>query len=457
MEPLKIRELAFATNGECFNKAENITINGISTDSRKVKPGELFIPIVGESFDGHCFIGNAIKAGSAVVLSDRYLRGETIPYVKVKNTTKALLDIAGYYRSKFAIPAIAITGSSGKTTAKDMTAAVLGQTLCVLKNEGNFNNAIGLPNTIFGLNKDHEICVLEMGMNSFGEIRQLAEVVKPDIAIITNIGTAHIEFLKSKEGILKAKLEIIEFFRENNVLIINGDDDLLKSIKPDKRFSIIRFGLDRKNDIFAYDIKHIENRGTEFKVKAGSISEAFYIPIAGTHNVYNGLSAIAAGLYLGISLEKIKEGLREFKPPLMRMESIVLQNGMTLINDAYNANPESMRAAIETLHNMLCKGRKLLILGDMMELGEHTEKGHYEVGKYAAINRVDVLVTIGERSKRIKDGAIENGLEEVYHFENNREAKDKLMDILRPFDTVLIKGSRAIKLEEIVYYLRERG
>lgn len=456
MEPLKISELVFATSGETFNITENIIINGISTDSRKIKPGELFIPIIGESFDGHDFIGKAIESGSVVVLSHRYLKDEKIPYIKVKNTTDALLKIAKYYRSKFDIPAVAITGSSGKTTAKDMIAAVLGQSLNVLKNEGNYNNAIGLPNTIFNLNKNHEICVLEMGMNSFGEIRQLAEIVKPDIAIITNIGTAHIEFLKSREGILKAKLEIIEFFNKNNTLIINGDDELLKPIKNDK-FNVKRFGLDKKNDIYAYAVKQIENKGTEFSVQIHDVSETFFIPIMGTHNVYNGLSAIAAGVHLGISVEKIKAGLRGFKPPDMRMESFRLSNGMTIINDAYNANPESMKAAIETLHNMLCKSRKLLILGDMMELGEHTETGHYEVGKYAALSGINALITIGERSIRIEKGALENGLEEVYHFQNNEEAKNKIMDILKPLDTVLIKGSRSIKLEEIVYFLRERG
>jgi UDP-N-acetylmuramoyl-tripeptide--D-alanyl-D-alanine ligase len=455
MEPLKIAELVLATDGECLNMTGNINIDGICTDSRKIKPGELFIPIIGENFDGHDFIEYAIRAGSVAVLSDRYLKNEKIPYIKVKNTTKALLDIAGYYRTKFEIPAIAITGSSGKTTAKDMIAAVLGQSFNVLKNEGNFNNAIGLPGTIFNLNKNHEICVLEMGMNSFGEIRQLAKAVKPDIAVITNIGTAHIEFLKTQQGILKAKLEIIEFFNKNNTLIINGDDELLKSERFEK-FNVMRFGMDETNDIYAYAIKQTENKGTEFSVKIGDLVEKFFIPMMGIHNVYNGLSAITVGICLGMSLERIKSGLLGFKPPDMRMESIILDNGMTIINDAYNANPESMKAAIKTLHNMICKNRKLLILGDMMELGEYTEKGHYEVGKYAATNGIDALIAIGERSKKITEGAIENGLKEVYHFENNEKAKDELIDILKPSDTVLVKGSRSVKLEEIVYFLRER-
>jgi UDP-N-acetylmuramoyl-tripeptide--D-alanyl-D-alanine ligase len=455
MEPLRLSELAFATQGEIYNADIDFFITGISTDSRKTKPGDLFVPIIGENFDGHSFINKAADSGSIAVLTDRHLKNDELPYIKVENTSVALLKIAGHYRKKFNIPAIAITGSSGKTTAKDMIAAVLSQSLNVLKNEGNFNNTIGLPHTLFNLNKNHEICVLEMGMNSFGEIKQLVETVKPDIAIITNIGTAHIEFLKSREGILKAKLEIIEYFNEQNTLIINGDDELLKTIKSDT-FSVIHTGLDESNDIYAFDIKQIDNKGMEFTTVIDGIKESFFIPILGIHNVYNGLCAIAVGVCLGLPLEKIKKGLSGFKAPDMRMESFSLNNGMTIINDAYNANPESVKAAIITLKNIQNKDRKVLILGDMFELGDYTDNGHYEAGRHAALNGIDVLITIGVRTKMTEQGAAENGLKETHHFENNEEAKKCLGNILKPCDTVLIKGSRAAKLEEIVNFLRER-
>lgn len=456
MEPLRISELAHATHGKIYNADTDFFITGVSTDSRQIKPGDLFVPIIGESFDGHSFIDKAADSGSVAVLTDRHLKNDQLPYIKVENTSVALLKVAGYYRKKFNIPAIAITGSSGKTTAKDMIAAVLGQSLNVLKNEGNFNNTIGLPHTLFNLNKNHEICVLEMGMNSFGEIKQLAETVRPDIAIITNIGTAHIEFLESREGILKAKLEIIEFFNAHNTLIINGDDGLLRTIKSDT-FSIIRIGLDKSNDIYAFDIKQIDNKGIEFTAIIYGIKESFSIPILGMHNVYNGLCAIAVGVSLGLPLEKIKAGLSSFKPPDMRMESLTLNSGMTIINDAYNANPESVKAAIITLKNIQNKDRKVLILGDMFELGDYTDTGHYEVGRHAALSGIDTLITIGERTKMTEQGALESGITEAYHFENNEEAKRCLESILKPCDTVLIKGSRAAKLEEIVNFLRERG
>ncbi|MCK9218114.1 MAG: UDP-N-acetylmuramoyl-tripeptide--D-alanyl-D-alanine ligase, partial [Firmicutes bacterium] len=427
---------------------------GISTDSRTIGEGNLFIPIVGEKYDGHDFIGNAIKAGAIATLSDRSLKGKDIPYIKVKDTEDALINIAKYYRTKFDIPAIAITGSSGKTTTKEMVAAVLSQSFNVLKNEGNYNNTIGLPHAIFKLNKDHDICVMEMGMNSFGEISKLASIVKPDLALVTNIGTAHIEFLGSRENIFKAKMEVVENFTSRNTLIINGDDDMLKAFDRNS-FSIISVGLESENDIIAYDIKQIDNKGIEFSVRYKNKSERFYIPVIGIHNVYNGLFGIAAGLYKDMSLENIKKGLAGFTPPDMRMETFVLKNGIRIINDAYNANPESVRAAIITLANIQSKAKKILVLGDMMELGKYSENEHYKIGKFAACNNIDLLITIGERSKRTQQGALQAGLPEAFHFENNKKGLDYLLSRLLPYDIVLIKGSRSAKMEEIAYLLHE--
>ncbi len=455
MEPIYISELAYATQGVIKNCQEDYLIKGISTDSRAIKSKDLYVPIIGENFDGHIFIDSAISNGASAVLSDRDLQNERIIYIKVKDTEKALGDIAKFYRARYNIPAIGITGSSGKTTTKEMVASVLNQSFKVLKNEGNYNNTIGLPHTIFNLNKEHELCVLEMGMNSFGEISKLADIVKPDIAIITNIGTAHIEFLKTRENILKAKMEITEFFKKENILIINGDDEMLKTIKH-KGFNIIKFGLGKGNNIYAFNIKQVDNDGMEFCVNFGNTIEAFFIPLIGIHNVYNGLCAVALGYHLGIDSNRIREGLLHFKPPAMRMESYVTGDGITIINDSYNANPQSVEASIKTLAAMKSTARKVAILGDMMELGEHSEVMHYEAGEFIAKEKIDVLIAIGERAKGIQLGAVENGIPLSYHYTNKNDALKNIKEILIPYDIVLIKGSRAGKLEDISDFLRER-
>lgn len=457
MESINISEVAFAVKGERFNCAEDFFIEGVTTDSRKIKSGDLFIPISGENFDGHDFIYSALAAGAVLVLSEKDMDKENIPYIKVKSTKDALMDLAAYYRSKFSIPAVAITGSSGKTTTKEMIAAVLDESFRVLKNEGNYNNTIGLPLTVFNLKKSHDICVLEMGMNSFGEIEKLASIVKPDIAVITNIGTAHIEYLGSRENILKAKTEILEYFTSKNTLILNGDDDMLVNIK-DKNFNIIKIGLKNENNINAFDIMQIEDKGMEFSVHIGNDVESFYIPLIGAHNVYNGLCAIAVGLCMGMSMEKIKHGLSNFISPRMRMETYELENGIKVINDAYNANPQSMAAAMEVLINLHCKGRRVLVLGDMLELGVHSEDEHYKIGCLAVKKGIDILIAVGKKAEAIARGALENGMlkSNVFHFEDNLHAISEIWNILLPMDSVLIKGSRVMKMEEIAHFLQER-
>lgn len=457
MEPINISEIAFAVKGERFNCAEDFLIKGVTTDSRKIKSGDLFIPISGENFDGHDFIYSALAAGAVLALSEKNMDRDNTPYIKVKSTKDALMDLAAYYRSKFNVPAVTITGSSGKTTTKEMIAAVLGESFHVLKNEGNYNNTIGLPLTVFNLNKSHEICVLEMGMNSFGEIEKLASIVKPDIAVITNIGTAHIEYLGSRENILKAKTEMIEFFTSKNTLILNGDDDMLVNIK-DKNFNIIKIGLKNKNQINAFDIIQIEDKGMEFSVHIENGVGRFYIPLIGAHNVYNALCAIAVGLCMGMSMEKIKQGLSNFISPSMRMETYELENGIKVINDAYNANPQSMAAAMEVLINLHCKGRRVLVLGDMLELGIHSEDEHYKIGCLTVKKGIDILITVGKKAESIARGALENGMlkNNVFHFENNLHAISEIWSILLPMDSILIKGSRVMKMEEIAHFLQER-
>lgn len=456
MEPMNIVEIADAINGKLQNYKENLLIKGINTDSRKIKKGELFIPIKGLNFDGHDFIDKAMDLGASAALSQKRLSSADFTYILVEDTQAALIKLAAYYRSKFYIPAVAITGSSGKTTTKEMLASVLSESFEVLKNEGNLNNNIGLPMTVFRIEKCHNICVFEMGMNRPGEIESLASVVKPDIAVITNVGTAHIEFLGSRENILKAKTEIFRFFTDDNAAIINGDDDMLATISnlPCK---IIRYGINEKNDLSAFNMKQRGDQGMDFSLNINGNQESFFVPLIGIHNVYNALCAIAVGLAMNMNIEKIKNGLAKFVSGKMRMEIIFTKDEIKVINDSYNANPDSTCAAIEVLKNMNCSGRRVLILADMMELGEYSSRGHKRVGEKAAQSKADILITIGEKAKDISQGALDNGMkeEQIYSFSDNKTAISKLESILMPKDTVLIKGSRIMKLEEIADSLRE--
>ncbi len=458
MEPMNILEIANALDGKLVNYKDNIVIKGISTDSRKIKKGDLFIPIKGLNFDGHDFIGKAIDLGASASLSQYDLNTSDFTYIIVEDTQIALMRLAQYYRSKFSIPAVAVTGSSGKTTTKEMIASVLGESFNVLKNQGNLNNTIGLPITVFGLERHHDICVFEMGMNHSGEIESLAAIVKPDIAVITNVGTAHIEFLGSRENILKAKKEIFKFFTHDNKAILNGDDDMLSTISS-SRFQIIRYGINEKNDLYVQNIKQRGDEGMEFSLLLNDNKENFFVPLIGIHNVYNALCAIAVGLAMNMEVERIKRGLAKFVPGKMRMEIFDTEDGIRVINDSYNANPDSTSAAIEVLKDMPCKGRRILILGDMLELGDYSEAGHRKVGEKAAESKIDIIISIGEKAKDISKGALDKGMreEQIYHFMDNKTAISKLPSILLPGDTVLIKGSRIMKLEELADSLRERS
>lgn len=457
MEPMNIVEIARALNGKLINCKDNIMVNGISTDSRKISKGQLFIPIKGLNFDGHDFIDKAINLGAAASLSQYDLGSKSFPYILVGDTHIALMKLAQYYRSKFNIPAVAVTGSSGKTTTKEMIASVLEESFNVLKNEGNLNNTIGLPITVFGMEKHHDICVFEMGMNRSGEIESLASIVKPDVAVITNIGTAHIEYLGSRKGILEAKKEIFKYFTKENTAIINGDDDMLSTI-DNTNFNVIKYGLNEQNTLCARNIKQHGDEGMEFSLYIDGKLESFFVPLIGIHNVYNALSAIAVGLTMKMSIEKIRNGLAKFVPAKMRMEIFNTEDGIRVINDSYNANPDSTAAAIEVLKDMPCQGRRILILGDMLELGDYSETGHKRVGEKAAESKIDIIIAIGEKAKDIAKGAINKGMEEkhIYHFSDNAAAISKLKSILQSKDTVLIKGSRMMKLEEIADFLRER-
>ncbi|MDK2835878.1 MAG: UDP-N-acetylmuramoyl-tripeptide--D-alanyl-D-alanine ligase [Thermosediminibacterales bacterium] len=459
MLPLKLEKVVKAVKGTFIKGNKNIEVKGVSTDSRTISGGELFVPLKGEKFDGHDFIEDAFKKGAVSSLTekpDTVKSAESL--ILVEDTLKALQDLAGFYRNLFRIPFVAVTGSTGKTTTKDMISAVLRQRFKVLSNIGNYNNLIGLPLTIFDLNKEHNVCVVEMGMNAFGEIKKMAKIVRPKYSIITNIGLSHIEKLGSVENILKAKMEILESMDEDDTVFLNADDSSLKSIIGQIKQNVVTYGI-VNGDIKASKIRFEGSTATCFDVNISDKVYNFEIPVPGKHNVYNALAAIAVGIELGIDPEEIKKGLLLFRPQKMRLEFKKGLRNSIIINDAYNASPDSMRAAIDVLKNVQEGKRKIAVLGDMLEMGEWAPAAHKQVGRFIEENQIDFLFTVGELGKFIAKGALEKGMPEkrVIECDTNEEASKKLESIIEEYDIILIKGSRGMKMEQIVDYLVSRG
>lgn len=455
MEALSVKDLLQATNGNLISGNELDEINNIAIDSRKAKLGDVFIAIIGENLDGHKFMQSALDNGCKTFIKNRSnsikFESSDINLIEVDDTTIALGDIAKYYKEKFVIPYIGVTGSVGKTTTKDMIYAAISNNFDTLKNEGNFNNHIGVPLTLFNLNKKHECAIIEMGMSNFNEIEYLANIVNPKIGVISNIGLSHIENLGSQDGILKAKLEITTNFDENNILILNGDDEYLSKVcKEDCNYNLKTFGFNSNNDVYCTEYIMSED-SINFKCIIDGKEEAIFIPTVGKHNIYNAMAAILVGLTLGMELEDIKLGLRGFTASKMRLD-IFKKDDLTIINDAYNASPDSMKAALDILGRY--EKRRVAILGDMFEMGEHSEYGHRLVGE-SSINNVDILITIGDMSKFIGDEAKKLGLDNnnIHHFENKELAIESLNNLINKDDVVLVKASRGMKLEQIVEYL----
>ncbi len=457
MEPITIQEILTAVDGRLLGEAPDLsqTVERVDTDSRNIHPGALFLPLEGERFDGHAFINDALERGAAGCLTARertsYLPGKF--YIKVGNTQRALRDLARWYKSRFTIPFIGITGSVGKTTTKDMVAAVLGEHYRVLKTEGNFNNEVGLPLTLLRLDRTHEICVLEMGMNHFGEIDYLSAIVEPDVAVITNVGDSHIENLGSRENILKAKCEIFNHMKPDGVAVLNGDDALVSTLRGSLKLRTVWYGQSEGVD---YRATGLESDGATFircKVDTPHSHCDVEIPALGDHMVYPALVADAIGELYGLSNEEIVRGILHFAPTKMRMNILRRGDGITILNDAYNANPQSMRAAIEVLATS--KGAcKIAVLGDMFELGPLAPALHAGVGECAAKAGIDCLVCAGELSKYIADAAEAEGMSEVYWRPNKKEALAVLEQVVKPNCTVLVKASRGMKFEELAEFLK---
>lgn len=441
-----LKEILDATGGVLLSKKRSAGFTGVSIDSRSVKRGDLFIAIKGIRFDGADFIGKAIEAGASGVVVSQHGKcdcGE-VTRIRVGDTLRALGDIAAYHRNRFNIPFIGITGSNGKTSVKELTAHLLGSKYNILKNIGTENNLVGVPLTLLRLEKEHSIAVLELGANHPGEIGRLSEILRPDAGVITNIGESHLEFFKDKSGVFKAKTEMINSLDKDSILVINGDDEMLSEIKS--RARIIKFGLERSNDFRATDITSGES--ISFMMNG---SHRFTVGAIGKHNVYNVLASLAVVSGFGINPGDAGEALSGFRFPRMRMEFRRV-NGIGVINDAYNSNPLSLRNAIEAFSDLETKGRRIVVSGDMFELGEKSRFYHNDAGRLIAGSPVDFLVTVGRLSRFTREGASSAGMdaEKIRSCSDAAEAAMVLKKIIRSGDTVLIKGSRAMHMEAII-------
>ena len=454
MQPMTVQEIAAAAGGVWKNpRADAPAVSAVSTDSRNLESGCLFVPWVGTRFDGHDYIEQALEGGAAGCLCARLpekLRPDRF-YIQVPDTRLALRALASAYRDRFAVPLIQITGSVGKTTTKEMLAAVLGARLRVYKTPGNFNNDIGTPLTLLGLTPEHQAAVIETGMNHFGEIRYLGEMVRPDIAVISNIGDAHVEFLGSREGILQAKCEILENLRPQGLLVLNGDDPLLNTVQAP--FRTVRCGQSERCQVRITELSDHGVEGITCTVTTERDVYRLSIPAPGEHMAYSASMAVAVGEELGLSREEIIRGVGAYEPAGSRMRVVRLPDGRLILDDCYNANPQSVTAALEVLAKTEC-GRKAAVLGDMGELGSLTDQAHYNMGALAAMLGVDFVAAIGEKAARIADGAAESG-GSVLHFATKEEALPELKARLGPDTAMLVKASRAMRFDWLVERLEK--
>lgn len=448
MQKMSLCEIANAVSGTL--KGENKIITSISTDTRTIEKDSLFVCIKGENFNGHTFANKAIESGAVCVLAEEEVECSSVIYVK--STRQAQLDLAGYYRKKFNIPVVGITGSVGKTTTKEMISCVLNEKFETLKTEGNFNNDIGLPRMIFRLDETYTAAVLEMGMSNLGEISALTKAAQPTCSVISNIGVSHIENLGSRENILKAKLEILEGMEKGSTLFINGDDDML-STAENENYNIVRYGINAENLDFYVENIQSDSEKTVFNIVSKDARQKITLPTVGIHNVYNALAAFAVGTHHGITPDKCASALEKYVPSGMR-QKIVKKNNITFIEDCYNASPDSQKASMNALMSIEGK-RHIAVIGDMLELGSYSEKAHRDVGEYAAKMQVDMLFTYGKESEFSADSAKKAGLQNVFTFSDKEELAKTLLETQRQGDVISFKASRGMRLEDVIKMIYE--
>lgn len=447
---MKLSELLKYCNGNLIGEADlDIEVNKFSIDSRNIKENMFFIPLKGENSDGHDYINSAFENGAIGTLTNKSI--ENVPgkiIIQVSDTLKALQDIAKNFRIENSeIPLVAITGSVGKTTTKDMIYSVLSKKFNTLKTSGNFNNEIGMPLTLINYD-DQDMIVLEMGMSEFGEISLLSNIAKPNVSVITNVGHSHIGNLGSRENILKAKMEIVEGMNEDGYLLINSDNDMLSTVKNVNQ-KLITFGFEKEADVMAYNIKISEN-STSFNIKEDGEEFLVKLNLIGEKFIYNSLAAWIIGKLYGVPIIDRIEALEKCEFTKMRM-NIKEVNNMILINDCYNASPESMKLALQALSKQN-SDRKIAILGDMLELGEYSKRLHEEVGKNVGIQKVDKLIITGEFAEDFKSGAISEGMREddIKIFSSTDDIKEHICEHIKENDAILVKASRGMHFEKII-------
>ena len=451
---LTAQQIAQACGGRLLCGDPQTEITSFSTDSRSIQPGCLFVPIKGERTDAHIYIEATLAAGAAGTFTqyDNAPQGDSHPWILVEDTREALQKTAAWYRSHFHIPVVGITGSVGKTTTKEMVALAFSAGYHTMRTQGNQNSQIGLPLTLFQLEPEHEAAVIEMGMSEFGEMSRLSAMAHPTMAIMTNIGLSHIGQLKTQENILHEKLHITDGFGPENLLLINGDDPFLASVQGKTPFPVVTYGLGEGCAYRAEQV-HAGESGTSFVLVHEQLRLPVFLPAFGIHMVYNALAAIAAAEWAGIQPQDAAKALEGYRPLAMRQQRYEA-NGVTVIDDTYNASPDSMIGGIDVLYAIKAEGRRIAVLADMLELGEASAEAHRKVGRHCGEKGVDLLLTIGSEAAQIAAGAKEASAEIVCReFMDNPSALAFLKETVRPGDVVLVKGSRGMHTDEIVHGL----
>lgn len=434
----------------------DITIEGVCIDSRKIKQGNLFIPLKGENVDGHKYVADSIRKGAAAALWQMDVPNPPadLPILMVDDCLAALQELAREYRKQLPVKVVGITGSNGKTTTKDITASLLSTKYKVQKTEGNFNNHIGLPLTVLGLSEETEIAVLEMGMSARGEISFLTRIACPDAVVITNIGESHLLDLGSRDGIADAKFEILEGLKENGLAVLNGDEPLImdRIHKFKGKVQVQTFGRNQTNDLYPTEMTQL-NSGNKFKINLSDTG--FELPVLGAHNIFNALASMLIARYFSVPFEKMVKSLASIQLTHMRMELIEGKKGEKIINDAYNASPTSMAAAMELVSSLQGYEKKILVLGDMLELGSQEKQYHRKIGEKINPDTMNLLFTYGQLGQYIAEGAREVlGAEKVYSFTDKKALIDELDKHVDDKTLVLVKASRGMKLEEVVASLQ---
>jgi len=457
-----VETVADITDAQVLLGSPDTSVNGLAVDSREVEPGCVFAALPGEATDGHVFIEEALRGGARLILvtrgaeelADAVLlasqRGASV--LQVADALAAVQALATWHRSRLRCAVIGVTGSSGKTTTKDFLTSVLATSMRVASTVGNRNNELGVPLTVFSAGSETDALIVEMGMRGLGQISQLCSIARPHFGLVTNVGTSHIELLGSQEAVAAAKAELVSCVPADGSVFLNGDDCYSSVLADSAVAPVTYYGLGETCTVRAENVELDEESRASFDLITSQGEVAVRLPVPGRHNVYNALAAASVGLRLAVTLEKVSEGLAGASTQAMRMESFTAASGVLVINDAYNANPSSMAAAVDTLAQVKVAGRRVAVLGDMAELGSLTELAHFRIGEQVAGLPIDALVTVGAKARRIADGAKAKGMaaDAVRPCQTVDEAVEVLDDLLVPGDAVLVKASRVMGLEAVV-------